>query len=180
MMARRYLRSFLIGSLAVMDLATGISAAAFDLNPAKETTKALTGENRSALIGVSSAVPEEFRIGVIEIIQGLESSRDRMLLFLDRMEAGLIPPEEGMKRVRAIAGRAAQREKEFLRALLERIPAQAVPTVERALHVSSDSWRGILSALQVRTQEKERPLPSRPGFGTMVVPGPFGAPRSSE
>ncbi|MFQ5990029.1 MAG: hypothetical protein ACE5K9_08955 [Candidatus Methylomirabilales bacterium] len=177
--ARRYLVG-IFGFFAVFALGAALSAAGSVITEAKETTKELTGKNASTLIGVSSAVPEEFRLEVIEILQGLELSRDRILISLDRIEEGLVPPEAGMKRVKAIAAAEAQREKEFLQGLKKRVPAPVVPRVERALQVSADSWQGILLTLRVPEEAEEQGLPPRPGFDIMVIPRPFGAPPSGK
>ncbi|MFQ5881027.1 MAG: hypothetical protein ACE5I9_00955 [Candidatus Methylomirabilales bacterium] len=173
-MVRRHLCGVFGGSLAVLGLGTLVIAASLDLHKARETTKKLIRENASALIGVTSALPDELRIEVIEIIQGLQLSRDRIILFLDRVEKGVFPPEEGAERVRAIAKAAAQKEKEFLQALMKRVPAPAVPKVEKALVVSAKSWEGVLSAFRLSQKEQKSDLPPHPpGFDILLIPPGF-------
>ena len=166
--------------VAVFGLGTPLSAADLALIKARETTVEWTRKNKSALIEVFSTVPEEFRREIIEVVQGLELSRDRMLIFLDRIEEGLIPADEGVKRVKAIATTAAQKEREFLQALMKRVPAPVVPRVEEVLQVSANSWQEILLALQVPKQAEEQELPPQPGFDIMISPRPFDAPPSGQ
>lgn len=179
-MARRHLVSVLGGFLAVLGLGTLLPAADLVFARAKETTKEFTGKNASALIGVSSIVPEELQIEVIEIIQGLQLSRDRILIVLDRIEEGLFPSKEGVKRIRAIAARTAQREKEFLQALIERVPAPVVPKVHEALRVSTQSWKRVLSSFRLPERGENPELPSRPGIDMLLGPALPRSPSSSE
>jgi len=179
-MVRRHLRVALGCSLAVLGLSAIVAAAAGDLYKAKEKTKELTRKNATTLIGVSSVVPDEVRIEVIEIVQGLELSRDRIILFLDRIDEGMFPAEEGVRRATAVANATAEKEREFLQALMKRVPARVLPKVEEALTVSSESWKGILLSLQIsqEKQEKKEPdLPSRPRLDIFL--GPTYSPHSS-
>ncbi|HZX61070.1 MAG TPA: hypothetical protein VFF51_04935 [Candidatus Methylomirabilis sp.] len=145
-------------------------AATFDVQKAKNTTQQLTRKNATALIGVSSAVPDELRIEVIEIIQALELSRDRILLFIDRVGEGVFPPEEGARRATGIAETAAQREREFLQKLMTRVPDPVVAKVENALAVSGESWKGLVSAFRLTEKEEARELPSRPSMDFFLAP----------
>jgi len=179
-MVRRHLRVALGCSLAVLGLSAIAAAASLDLHKAKEKTKELTRINATTLIRVSSAVPDEVRIEVIEIVQGLELSRDRIILFLDRIDEGMFPAEEGVRRATAVANATAEKEREFLQALMKRVPARVLPKVEEALTVSSESWKGILLSLQIsqEKQEKKEPdLPSRPRLDIFL--GPTYSPHSS-
>lgn len=176
MMGQRHLCGILGGSLALLGFGAWVTAASLDLPKTKKTTQDLTWKNASTLIEVSSAVPDGLRIEVIEVVQALELSRDRIILFLDRIESGVYPPEEGVKRAVAIAQAEAQKEKEFLAALKERVPPSAIPKVEQALMVSAESWDGVLTALQHSHPEEEQGLPSRPGTGVDFVPMPFPIP----
>jgi len=175
-MVRRHLRVAL-GCSLVLGLSAIAAAASLDLHKAKEKTKELTRRNATTLIRVSSAVPDEVRIEVIEIVQGLELSRDRIILFLDRIDEGVLPAEEGVRRATAVANATAEKEREFLEALMKRVPAPALPKVEEALAVSSESWKGILSSLQISQKAKEPDLPSRPRMDLYL--GPTYSPRSS-
>lgn len=178
-MERRQFYSWsILGSiLAVLGVATFLSAAALDLTGPKETTKNLTARNISALMGVSTAVPEELHPQVIEVIQAVESSRERIILVLDRVEGGLFPSEEGMERARTIAQTSAQREMEFLQALMKRVPAASIPKVEEALTVSAESWKKILSAFYLpKVLDEEPGLPERPGFNLIYTPYPTSPP----
>ena len=175
-MVRRHLRVAL-GCSLVLGLSAIAAAASLDLHKAKEKTKELTRRNATTLIRVSSAVPDEVRIEVIEIVQGLELSRDRIILFLDRIDEGVFPAEEGVRRATAVANATAEKEREFLEALMKRVPAPALPKVEEALAVSSESWKGILSSLQISQKANEPDLPSRPRMD--FYPGPMFPPRSS-
>lgn len=173
-MVRRHLWAALGGSLAVLGLSALVAADSFDFYKAREKTKELTRKNVTTLIGVSSAVPDEVRIEVIEIVQGVELSRDRIIHFLDRVDEGMFPAEEGVRRATAVANARAEKEREFLQALMKRVPAPVLPKVEEALAVSSESWKGILSSLQIspEKQEKKDPdLPSRPRFDLYLLPG---------
>jgi hypothetical protein len=172
-MTWRHLYRILGGFLALLGFGTLVTAAPLNLQKTKETTQELTSRNAATLIGVSSAIPDEFRIEVIEIVQGLELSRDRIILFLDRMEGGVFPPEEGVERAVAIAKAQAQKEKEFLQALMGRVPPPAVPKVEQALTVSAESWQGVVAALRLSNREERQDLPSRPGtrFDLLLPPG---------
>ena len=169
-MVRRHLRVAL-GCSLVLGLSAIAAAASLDLHKAKEKTKELTRRNATTLIRVSSAVPDEVRIEVIEIVQGLELSRDRIILFLDRIDEGVLPAEEGVRRATAVANATAEKEREFLEALMKRVPAPALPKVEEALAVSSESWKGILSSLQISQKAKEPDLPSRPRLDLYLLPG---------
>jgi hypothetical protein len=162
--------------VVLVALATPASA---DLQKAKATTEELTGKNVSTMIELSSTLPNEFHIEIIEIVQGLELSRDRIILFLDRIAGGTFPYKEGMKRAMSIAQAEAQKEKEFLQALMERAPEPVTPDVERALTVSAETWEGILLTLQRSNQEKKRGVPSRPGTRIDLVPMPFDLPSPS-
>lgn len=164
------------GILAVLGLATFVLAAALDLTAAKEKTKELTARNVSALMGVSTAVPQELHLEVIEFIQVVESSRERIMLVLDRIENGLYPSEDGMKRARTIAESSAEKQRAFLEALMGRVPARSVPTLEEALTVAGESWQGMLSAFHLPKVEEERGLPHRPGFDVMYSPIPTPPP----
>ncbi len=175
-MSRRNLCGMLGGSLALLGFGALVTAAPLDLQRTKKTTEDLTRKNAFTLIAVSSAVPDELHIEVIEVVQALELSRDRIILFLDRIESGVYPAEEGVKRAVAIAQAEAQKEKEFLAALKERVPPPAIPKVEEALMVSAESWDGVLTALQRSHREEERGLPSRPGTGVDIVPMLFPIP----
>jgi len=176
-MVRRHLRVALGCSLAVLGLSAIAAAASLDLHKAKEKTKELTRINATTLIRVSSAVPDEVHIEVIEIVQGLELSRDRIILFLDRIDEGVLPAEEGVRRATAVANATAEKEREFLQVLMKRVPAPALPKVEEALAVSSESWKGILSSLQISQKAKEPDLPSRPRMDLYL--GPTFTPHSS-
>src|SRR3972149_6567721 len=105
-MVRRHLRGAL-GCSLVLGLSAIAAAASLEPHKAKEKTKELTRRNATTLIRVSSAVPDEVRIEVIEIVQGLELSRDRIILFLDRIDEGVLPAEEGGRRAPAAADAAA-------------------------------------------------------------------------
>jgi hypothetical protein len=174
--AEKHWCGVLTGGLGLLAFSTHLSAADVNLGKAKETTKALSQKNASTLIGVSTAVPEELRSRVIEILQNLELSRDRILLSLDRIEEGIFPAEEGVRRAVAIANAAAQVEKDVLQGLVERVPPPVVPKIEEALAVSKESWKGIVSAFQFSQQEREPDLPSRPSMDLLLLPGPFGSP----
>lgn len=176
MIARWRLGRTLGCSLPLLSWCTLVFAASAALQEAKTTTQDLTAKNKSALIEVSSAVPDEDHIEVVEVVQGLELSRDRIILFLDRIEDGLYPREEGVKRAVAIAHAQAQKEKEFLQELRERVPPQAVPAVERALTVSAESWEGVLIALDRSNTEEKRGMPSRPRTTIDLIPTPFPIP----
>ncbi|MFQ5803197.1 MAG: hypothetical protein ACE5JQ_09915 [Candidatus Methylomirabilales bacterium] len=175
-MTRRHLCGGLGGTLAVWGLATFLSAATLDLTGPKEMTKNLTARNVSALITVSTAVPKVLHIEVIEFIQVVQSSRERIILVLDRVENGLYPSEEGMKRARSIAKASAQKEKDFLEALMDRVPAQSVPKLEEALTVSAESWQAMLSAFQLPKEQEKQELPQRPGFDFSYSPIPTPPP----
>jgi hypothetical protein len=166
----------LAGVLGVLGLATLLRAQAINLTGAKETTKTHIGRNVSALLTVSAAVPEAFHLELIEFIQVVESSRERILLVLDRIENGLYPSDEGMKRARSIAESSAERQKEFLEALKDRVPVESVAQLEEALAVSAESWQEMLSALHLPKQPKERALPHRPGFDVIYSPIPTAPP----
>ena len=174
---QRHLRVALGCSLAVLGLSAIVTAASLDLHKAKETTRELTRKNATTLIRISSAVPDEVQIEVIEIVQGLELSRDRIILYLDRIDEGVFPAEEGVRRATAVANATAEKEREFLQALMKRVPAPTLPKVEEALAVSSESWKGILSSLQISQKAKELDLPSRPRMDLYL--GPAYSPRSS-
>ncbi|MCI0484094.1 MAG: hypothetical protein L0Y78_05895 [candidate division NC10 bacterium] len=172
-MVRRHLRVILACFVAVLGLSAIVAAASLDLNKAKERTKELTQKNAATLIGISSAVPDEVRIEVVELVQGLELSRDRIIIFLDRVDEGLIPAEEGVRRATALANARAEKEREFLQALMKRAPAPVLPKVEEALVVSSESWKGILASLQISQEAKERDLPTRPRMELNLAPTIF-------
>jgi len=177
-MVRRHLRVALGCSLAVLGLSAIVAAASLDLHKAKEKTKELTRTNATTLIRISSAVPDEVRIEVIEIVQGLELSRDRIILYLDRIDEGVLPAEEGVRRATAVANATAEKEREFLQALMKRVPAPALPKVEEALAVSNESWKGILSSLQISQKTKEADLPSpRPRMDLYLDLAPMLSPR---
>ncbi|MFQ5960205.1 MAG: hypothetical protein ACE5MG_02330 [Candidatus Methylomirabilales bacterium] len=178
-MARRYLCCVLGCSLGLLVLGALATAASADLQKAKATTEELTEKNVSTMIKLSSTLPDEFRIEIVEIVQGLELSRDRIVLFLDRIERGTFPSVEGVKRAMAIAQTEAQKEKEFLQALMERAPEPVVPEVEKALTVSAESWEGILIALQDSNREEKRRVPARPGTRIDLIPAPFPLPSPS-
>ena len=172
-----YTRTILGGIFAVLGPATFLSAAALDLTGPKETTKKLTARNISALMGVSTAVPEDLHPQVIEVIQTVESSRERIIHVLDRIESGLFPSAEGMERARTIAQASAQREKEFLEALMKRVPPGSVPKVEEALTVSAESWQKVLSTFHLpKVLDEEPDLPQRPGFDLRYTPIPLSPP----
>lgn len=173
LMGRRqfYLWSVLGGVLAVLGLATFLPAASLDLTELKEMTHKLTEKNVAALMGVSTAVPEEFHLEVVEAIHAVESSHERIILVFDRIEQGLFPSEEGMGRARTIAKRSAEREKEFLQALMDRVPAPSVPKLTRALTVSAESWKDMMSAFHLPPEPDEPDLPQRPGFNIQMTPG---------
>lgn len=174
--ARRRLCGLFVGSIALLAVGILVAAAAVDVQRAKATTEKLTAKNKSALIEVSSAVPDGERIEVVEVIQGLELSRDRIILFLDRIEKGVFPPEEGMKRATDIAQAEAQRQQEFLKGLVERVPPAVVPKVESALTISAESWEGIVAALQRSTPDEKRDVLRRPRTRIDFVPAPFPIP----
>ncbi|MGH7372469.1 MAG: hypothetical protein ACREJK_11575, partial [Candidatus Methylomirabilales bacterium] len=69
-MVRRDLWAALGGSLAVLGLFALVAAASWDFSKAREKTKELTRKNATSLIGVSSAVPDEVRLEVVEMVQG--------------------------------------------------------------------------------------------------------------
>ncbi|MFQ5848070.1 MAG: hypothetical protein ACE5IQ_10445 [Candidatus Methylomirabilales bacterium] len=171
-MTRRHLGGAFGGVLAVLALGTLVAAASLDLHKAREQTKELTQKNATSLLEVSSAVPDELHLEVMEIVQSLTLSRDRILLFLDRIENGLFPAEDGAERSVAIAKAAAQKEEKFLRALKERVPAAVVPKIDNAMMVSTESWEGVRSAFQLSEEQENRDLPARrPGFDLTLPPG---------
>lgn len=173
---RRHLCTVLGGVLAVLGPAAFLSAAALDLTGAKETTKNLTARNVSALMAVSTVVPKELHVELIEFIQVVESSRERIILVLDRVENGLYPSQDGMKRARAIAEASALREKEFLQALIDRVPPPGVPKVQHALKVSDEGWQEMLAVFHLPKEQEDRELPQRPGFDVMYSPIPTPPP----
>ncbi len=169
MMARRSL-CCILGLVALGALAT---AAWADLQKAKATTEELTAKNVSTMIELSSTLPDEFRIEIVEIVQGLELSRDRILLLIERIESGTFPSVEGLKRAMATAETEAQKEKEFLQTLMERAPKPVFPEVEKALTVSAESWEGILISLQDSNRQEKRRVPTRPGTRIDLLPMPL-------
>lgn len=173
MRARQNLCCILGCFLALLGLGAPAAASSEDLQKAKTTTQELTGKDVSAMIQLASALPDEFHIEVVEIVQGLEQSRDRIILFLDRIEAGGFPAKEGVHRAMTIAQTQAQKEKEFLQALRGRAPEPVIPEVEKALTVSIESWEGILTALEGSDREEKRGMPSRPSTRIDVFPAPF-------
>ena len=177
-MGRRTLLGPVLGVMAAVGLAT-ILAAAVNLSAAKEATKQLTAKNKTAVTEIAAAVPENIRVELATIIQAVELARDRILLALERIENGFLPPEEGMARVRAVAENAAQKEEEGLRALLERVPAATAPRLKAVLQAAAESWREILSELQLPKKTEEQALPSRPGFDIMIGPRPPSSSPSS-
>lgn len=172
-MGRRQLCGVLGGFLTVLALGCLVAAASLDLHKARDATEKLTGRNRSTLLAVSSAVPDEFRLNVIEIVQTVELSRDRIILFMDRIEKGVYPVEEGVKRMKGIAKASAQREGELLRGLMARVPAPVVPKIENALTVSAESWGGVLAAFQLTKEEEEPDLPPRHRRLDLLLPPVF-------
>ena len=155
-------------------------AATLNVQDARARTQELTRKNAAALIRVSSAIPDELRIEVIEMVQAAELSRDRILLFIDRVGEGVFPPEEGVRRATGIAEAAARREREFLEKLKTRVPDSVVASIEEALAVSSESWRGVVSAVRLTETEEARELPSRPSLDFHLGPagpGPVEPPR---
>lgn len=160
-------------SLALLGFGALAMAASEDLQKAKTTTQELTKKNVSAMIELTSALPDEFRIEVVEIVQGLELSRDRIILFLDRIESGGFPAKEGVHRAMTIAQTQAQKEKESLQALRGRTPEPLIPEIEKALTVSVESWEGILIALEGSDREEKRGLPSKPSTRIDLMPMPF-------
>ena len=178
-MVHRHLWAALGGSLAVLGLFALVAAASWDFSKVREKTKELTRKNATSLIGVSSAVPDEVRLEVVEMVQALELSRDRIIHFLDRVDEGMFPPEEGVRRATAVANARAEKEREFLQALMTRVPASVLPKVEGAMSVSNESWQGILSSLQISQKTKEPNLPSRPRMDLYLDLAPMFSPRSS-
>jgi len=161
----------ILGVMAAMGLAT-ILAAALNLGTAKEATRQLTAKNKIAMTEIVTSVPEDLRVELAAIIQAVELARDRIVLTLERIEKGLLPPEEGMARAKAIAESAAQKEEEGLKALLERVPTATVPRLREVLKAAAESWQGILSELQLPKKAEEKALPSRPSFDIMIGPRP--------
>jgi hypothetical protein len=182
LMLWRRLRVALGCSVAVLGLSAIATAASLDLGKAKEKTKELTHTNATSLIRVSSAVPDEVRLEVVEMVHGLELSRDRIILYLDRVDQGIFPVEEGVRRATAVANATAEKEREFLEALRKRVLGPALPKVEEALAVSSESWKGILSSLQLSEKTKEADLPARPRMDLHLDLAPllFPDPRPAE
>lgn len=162
----------ILGVMAAMGLAATIVAAALSLGTAKETTMQLAAKNKTAMTEIVASVPEDIRVELAAIIQAMELARDRIIFALERIENGLLPPEEGMARAKAIAEGAAQKEEEGLRALLERVPAAAVHRLREVLKAATESWQGILSELQLPKRAEEKALPSRPSFDIMIGPRP--------
>ena len=173
-MRRRQVCAALGGVLGVLGLPLLLGAAALSLAGAKEATRQHIARNVSALMTVSTAVPQELHLEVIEFVQVVESSRERIILVLDRIENGLYPSEEGMERARTIAESSWQRQKAFLQALMDRVPARSIPQLEQALMVSAESWQEMLSAFHLpRAQDQdEREIPKRPGLDLMYFPFP--------
>lgn len=171
-MRQRHWYKIFGGCLVVLGLGTAAAAASLDVPKAREATKELTRKNASALNEVSSSVPEELRAEFIEVVQSLEISRDRIIHFLDRIEQGVFPPEEGVERARAIAKAEAQKQKEFLQALTEQAPAAAAPTIDNALTVSTESWNEVMAAFQLSEKEEEPDVSSRPNLDILLFPGP--------
>lgn len=171
-MGKGTLLGLILGVMAAMGLATIVLAAGVNLGTAKETTKQLTAKNKTAMTEIVASVPEDIRVELAAIIQVVELSRDRIILALERIENGLLPPEEGMARAKAIAESAAQKEEEGLRALLERVPTATVPRLKEVLQAAAESWKGILSELQLPKTTEEKVLPSRPSFDIMLGPRP--------
>jgi hypothetical protein len=165
--------------LAFLSFGALARAASEDLEKAKATTQELTEKNVSTMIELTSALPDEFQIEVVEIVQGLELSRDRIILFLDRIKRGAFPAKEGVQRAMTIAQTEAQKEKEFLQTLMGRAPKPVIPEVEKALTVSAESWEGILIALQGSDREEKRGVPSRPSTRIDLIPAPLGLPSPS-
>lgn len=176
MRARKNLCCVIGCSLALLGFGALATATSEDLQKAKTTTQELTGKNVSAMIELTSALPDEFHIEVVEIVQGLEQSRDRIILFLDRIERGGFPAKEGVERAMTIAQTQAQKEKEFLQALRGRAPEPVIPEVEKALTVSVESWKAILAALQGSDREEKRGMPSKPTTRINLFPTPFPLP----
>jgi len=174
--ARKNLCCVIGCSLALLGFGALATATSEDLQKAKTTTQELTGKNVSAMIELTSALPDEFHIEVVEIVQGLEQSRDRIILFLDRIERGGFPAKEGVERAMTIAQTQAQKEKEFLQALRGRAPEPVIPEVEKALTVSVESWKAILAALQGSDREEKRGMPSKPTTRINLFPTPFPLP----
>lgn len=170
-MGKGILLGLVLGVVATVGVVISIPAAV-NLGAAKEATKQLTAKNKSAVTEIVATVPEDIRVELAAIVQAVELARDRILLALERVENGLLPPEEGIARAKAIAEGAAQREEEGLRVLLDRVPTATVPRLKEVLQAAAESWKGILSELQLPKTTEEKVLPSRPSFDIMLGPRP--------
>src|SRR3970040_2495280 len=136
-MVHRHLWAALGGSLACRVLFALVAAASWDFSKVREKTKELTRKNATSLIGVSSAVPDEVRLEVVEMVQALELSRDRIIHFLDRVDEGMFPPEEGVRRATAVANARAEKERGVLQALLSGVPASVLQKVGCGMSVAN-------------------------------------------
>ena len=175
--------------------ASSVLAQAVDLRAARETVIDLSMEQLSTLESVVNEVPTKSQGKITEGVRANEASRNHALAALNRAQKGEISKEEGIARAYDAVELGTRKHTEVLTDLLDRVPEEARPGIERALQVSQRGRNTALSALSDIKQGRiapsaaksaasgtdmgpptNLPKPSPGGVGKPDLPGKVGGP----
>lgn len=137
-----------------------------DIGEARRTVLDVSTHQLSTLESVVNRVPSHAQDRVTEAIKANETSRNNALEALDLAQKGRITNEQGVARAYDAVEQGTRKHTEVLTDLLEKVPDEARPAIERALEVSQTGRNTALSNLSAIQQGKRPPVESsigRPG-----------------
>lgn len=118
------------------------------LEEARRAVEETASHNVSVLRGLMDQVPPEAKSSLDQAIAASEAGRAKALADLDRAERGLIPPDRGIVTALEAVDQGTQRHLDELRGLLDKVPEQAKPAIQRALEVSRTGRETALGRLR--------------------------------
>jgi hypothetical protein len=177
------IRGFVTGvSLAILGLCVAPALAQrVDLREARRTVLDHSTHQLSTLESVVTRVPPHAQGRITEAIKANETSRNDALAALETARKGHISNEEGMSRAYYAVEQGTRKHTEVLTGLLDTVPEEAKPAIERALVVSQTGRNTALGNLNsIQQGQKPSGVFTGAGPGTSIGrPGAIGKPEDS-
>ena len=145
-----------------------------DLREARRTVLDHSTHQLSTLESVVTKVPPHAQGRITEAIKANESSRNNALAALDRAQNGHISNEEGVARAYDAVEQGTRKHTEVLTGLVDKVPEEARPAIERALEMSQTGRNTALDNLSA-IQKGQRPRGASIGTAPGASVGPPGA-----
>ena len=166
----------LISFTVLMLWASSAIAQRVDLVEARRTVLDVSNHQLSTLESVVTRVPSHAQDKITEAIKANEASRNNALEALDLAQKGQITNEQGVTRAYDAVEHGTRKHTEVLTDLMEKVPEEARPAIERALEVSQTGRNTALSNLDAI---KHGQRPSGAVEKTMGRPGTLPKPEST-